>query len=184
MTTNKLAFFIAGFVIGLVISFFVANSQYQAQTAAPSEKGAEAKNEELPPGHPPIESEESKAAISSSKIGPLEAFGAAKSPQKAADKSENTAKSPKAENEYKNIQVLKGLPAGELMTVMKSFSEGLGVDCTYCHVSVGEAFKDEKSTKQVARKMLLMVRDMNKNYPTNGQVTCYTCHRGSAQPAS
>jgi hypothetical protein len=194
MITNKLGLFIGGFIIGLIISFFVANSQYQNKTTAVPASGTEtadnetagtAGNEELPPGHPPVESEAAKAAISSSKTGPLEAFGAPKGTDKS--KGETTASNAATdgmEKVYKNIQVLKGVPAGQLQTIMQSFTEGLGVKCNYCHVSLEEAFKDDKSTKQIARKMLVMTRDINKGYPTSGMVTCFTCHRGSAQPAS
>jgi hypothetical protein len=177
MITNKLALFITGFIIGLIISFFYVNAQYQKQTDLSAKEAAT--KEELPPGHPPVDSEEAKTAISSSKIGPLEAYG------KTSDKKpKEVPKAERAESAYKNIQVLKGLPANEVLTVMQSFSEGLGVKCVYCHVSAEEAAKDDKPTKQTARKMLEMVREINKGYPTGGQVTCYTCHRGSAQPAS
>jgi len=67
---------------------------------------------------------------------------------------------------------------------MKAFTEGLGVNCTYCHVSTEELNKDDKPMKATARKMLEMVRETNAKYPTNGVVTCYTCHRGAAKPVS
>jgi hypothetical protein len=68
---------------------------------------------------------------------------------------------------------------------MQSFSEALGVNCSYCHVSAEAADKDDKPAKEIARKMLTMVREINKGYPTTeGQVTCFTCHRGSIKPAS
>src|SRR5947209_10772877 len=38
------------------------------------------------------------------------------------------------EQVYKNIQVLKGLPAPQLQSTMAGFSQSLGVNCTYCHV--------------------------------------------------
>ncbi|KAF0247589.1 MAG: hypothetical protein FD167_3006, partial [bacterium] len=88
------------------------------------------------------------------------------------------------ESVYKNIQTLKGVPSDQVLTVMKAFTEGLGVNCVYCHVSTEALDKDDKAMKQTARKMLEMVRQMNKTYPTNGQVTCFTCHRGAAKPVS
>ena len=174
---NKLVFFIVGFAIGLVISFFFANSQYQNRTSPAANEAAS--SEDMPPDHPPVDSPEAKAAISKSSMGPLEAFGA----KKAAGEDNDTPSSP-AEKAYKNIQVLKGLPANQVLLVMKSFTEGLGVKCGYCHSSVEAPEKDDKPTKGTARKMLQMVREINKNYPTEGNVTCFTCHRGSAQPSS
>src|SRR5438552_3002449 len=133
MITNKLTLFIGGFIIGLVISFFVANSQYQNQSTA--QPGKESANkEELPPGHPDVNSESSKAAISSSKTGPLEAFGAVKAVDKPEEKKEEN-KAVKMEAAFKNIRILKGFPANQLPIIMQSFTEGLGVKCTYCHVS-------------------------------------------------
>ncbi len=35
-----------------------------------------------------------------------------------------------AETQYRNIQVLKGLPASQLPGVMRSFARGLGVQCS------------------------------------------------------
>src|SRR6267142_2417494 len=42
---------------------------------------------------------------------------------------------------------------------------------------------DTKPTKNVARAMIRMVNDINKN-TFNGKdvVTCYTCHRGNTNP--
>src|SRR5205807_7882009 len=39
---------------------------------------------------------------------------------------------------YKNIQVLKGFPADELIPAMQYFNASLGVDCNYCH-EIGRA---------------------------------------------
>jgi len=88
-----------------------------------------------------------------------------------------------AEQLYKNIQVLKGLPASELEPTMAFISGSLGVKCNYCHVNPFE--KDDKLTKQTARQMIRMVFDLNKG-SFNGEkaVSCYTCHRGKPQPVS
>src|SRR5262249_34305439 len=54
-----------------------------------------------------------------------------------------------AEEVFKNIQLLKGLPAGRLLRVMEiGYSKSLGVDCTHCHV-VDQWEKDDKPTKQI-----------------------------------
>lgn len=89
----------------------------------------------------------------------------------------------------KNIQVLKGLPDSQLFIAMNFMRASLGVSCAYCHVFNGEDKwefeKDDKPTKQVARRMIQMVFDINRT-TFNGEkrVTCYTCHRGGTEPVS
>src|SRR5208282_4209842 len=62
---------------------------------------------------------------------------------------------PPAEQQFKNIQVLKGVPADQLIPAMQFISASLGVECEYCHVK--DAFdKDDKDTKTTARKMMQM----------------------------
>ena len=89
-----------------------------------------------------------------------------------------------AEQVYKNIQTLKGVPAGRWMMLMTMFSKSLGVDCTHCHVQ-GEFEKDDKPAKQTARKMLSMVGSIAREiYKGSTSINCYTCHKGKAQPVS
>jgi hypothetical protein len=53
--------------------------------------------------------------------------------------------------------------------------------CAYCHVE--DRSSDEKKPKQVARRMVTMMRSINATFPDGQQhVTCYTCHRGSTTP--
>jgi photosynthetic reaction center cytochrome c subunit len=87
-----------------------------------------------------------------------------------------------AEQVYKNIQVMKGVPASRLMPAMNRLTQFLGVDCAHCHVP-DALDKDDKPAKQTARKMFEMVRTINATLGSN-RVTCYTCHRGQPQPAS
>lgn len=88
-----------------------------------------------------------------------------------------------AEQQFKNIQVLKGTPANQLVPAMHLIERDLGVDCEFCHVD--DRSSDEKAPKQTARKMMAMVMDINKNsFNGNAQVTCFTCHRGNADPAT
>jgi photosynthetic reaction center cytochrome c subunit len=86
----------------------------------------------------------------------------------------------------KNIKVLKGMPASQLIPVMNFMSVSLGVSCAACHVgSPGkwEFEKDDKEEKDVARKMIQMTMDINKtSFNNRRQVTCNTCHRGSEHP--
>jgi photosynthetic reaction center cytochrome c subunit len=87
-----------------------------------------------------------------------------------------------AEQVYKNIEVLKGVPAGQLIPAMQFITSSLGVECTFCHVE-GHFEKDDKKPKQVAREMMQMVSALNKNnFEGNREVTCYSCHRGAPEP--
>jgi len=89
-----------------------------------------------------------------------------------------------AEQANKNIQVLKGLPNSQLITVMHLMRTSLGVRCDYCHVAEnGKYWMDDKPTKQVARRMIEMTSDINKtNFGGHQVVTCNTCHRGQPKP--
>jgi photosynthetic reaction center cytochrome c subunit len=88
----------------------------------------------------------------------------------------------KAEEQFKNIQVLKGIPADQLIPTMQFITASLGVECDFCHVQ-GAFEKDEKKPKETARKMMGMMFAINAdNFDRNREVTCYTCHRGNAKP--
>jgi photosynthetic reaction center cytochrome c subunit len=86
------------------------------------------------------------------------------------------------EQKYKNIQVLKGLPASQLRPMMNYISASLGVNCAFCHVRTGDQWeyeKDDNNHKKIARRMIQMTMDINKNsFQGKTQVSCYTCHRG------
>ena len=88
----------------------------------------------------------------------------------------------KAEEQFKNIQVLKGAPAEQLIPTMQFISASLGVECEFCHVR--NAFdKDDKKPKQIARKMMEMMFAINKeSFEGHREVTCYSCHRGNQHP--
>jgi hypothetical protein len=89
-----------------------------------------------------------------------------------------------AEQRYKNIQVLKGVPASEWQATMTFIAASLGVNCNYCHVGGGAFEKDDKETKQTARRMIQMMRAINDaNFAGKPVVTCNTCHRGSPIPS-
>ena len=82
---------------------------------------------------------------------------------------------------YKNIQVLKDIPASQLLPAMRYMTTALGVDCDYCHVKQKES--DEKPAKQTARKMMQMLFAINKdNFNSRTEVSCYTCHQGNHEP--
>jgi len=87
-----------------------------------------------------------------------------------------------AEEVYKNIQVLKGVPAEQIPATMQFVAASLGERCTFCHVE-GANEKDDKEHKQTARKMMQMVLAVNKdNFDGRTTITCYTCHRGAESP--
>ncbi|MGA3178618.1 MAG: c-type cytochrome [Candidatus Acidiferrum sp.] len=87
-----------------------------------------------------------------------------------------------AEQQFKNVQVLKGIPADQLIPSMQFITVSLGVECDFCHVEHAMD-KDDKKTKLAARKMITMVLALNQAH-FNGEleVTCYTCHRGAPHP--
>ena len=89
-----------------------------------------------------------------------------------------------ASQEFKNIQILKDAPADQLISAMQFITASLGVECEYCHVE--HAFdKDDKKTKVTARKMMEMMLNINQeNFEGHREVTCFTCHQGSAHPES
>jgi len=87
-----------------------------------------------------------------------------------------------AEQQFKNIKVLKDVPAEQLIPTMQFIAASLGVECEFCHVE-HEMEKDDKKDKQTARKMIEMELAIDKyNFDGDLEVTCYTCHRGSAHP--
>jgi hypothetical protein len=89
-----------------------------------------------------------------------------------------------AEQFYKKIDVLKGIPAEEIHPAMEYITTALGVGCGYCHV-IGHFDQDDKREKHVARSMMAMTLAMNNTvFDGKREVTCYTCHRGVAKAAS
>ncbi len=82
----------------------------------------------------------------------------------------------------KNLQVLSPatLPGSHAELRAGTGRCGLGaVQLLPCR----DRASDEKAEKVTARKMILMVRDINAHFGDGKQhVTCYTCHRGSTMP--
>ncbi|MDT7542142.1 MAG: photosynthetic reaction center cytochrome c subunit [Acidobacteriota bacterium] len=96
-----------------------------------------------------------------------------------------------AEQVYKNIQVLKGMPANQLSDTMDFFNTSLGVRCDFCHArnAAGNGLdftSDAKEEKKAARRMIQMQVEMNSHHLADfggERISCYTCHRGSPDPA-
>src|ERR1051326_3280270 len=90
-----------------------------------------------------------------------------------------------AEEVFKNVQILKGIPVDQFMSTMGFFSASLALNCSDCHVEKSGSdwarYADETARKQMARKMMLMVNSINNtNFGGRQVVTCNTHHRGGA----
>jgi hypothetical protein len=86
-----------------------------------------------------------------------------------------------AEQVYKNIQVLKGLPANQFMAGMHDMSTSLGQECGFCHVE--DMASDANPMKAVARRMITMTQALNRDsFGGQTRVGCDTCHRGATNP--
>lgn len=199
MTKEYVSYGLIGIIAGLVLGFIVANLASPGggsapQTTASTEPKPASVNssnsgQELPPGHPPIDSGQTIPAP------PLPGGASGAPPATAADQAGESTELPsldplpagskeeRAEQKYKNIQLLRGIPSERLTKIMFSFKASLGVDCTYCHIK-DQFEKDDKPAKQTARKMIQLVRDTNAKLGSMTRVTCFTCHRGQTRPAS
>src|ERR1700674_5066286 len=98
-----------------------------------------------------------------------------------------TAKPQMAEDAFKNVQVLRGIPVNQFLETMGFFAASLSLNCTDCHTSESggswEKYADDTPLKNTARRMVLMVNAINKaDFGSKRNVTCYTCHRGSQRP--
>src|ERR1700686_315892 len=86
-----------------------------------------------------------------------------------------------AEQAFKNIQALKGIPVDDFMETMGVMSAALQFDCSDCHANAGTDKVDwaaDTPRKRTARRMVLMVAAINKeNFGGRHMVTCWTCHR-------
>ena len=204
MNKQYVSYGLIGIVAGLILGFFVGNmaapgsagsaTSNSNQTVQSVNSGGGA-NQQLPANHPPITpgetvpapplNEEQMASKQSSPAAPqtsasAPAGGDASLP--LIDPVPAGSSEKRVEQERKNIQVLRGLPADRLMPVMKAFSAALGVNCTYCHVSQEQAEKDDKPAKQRARDMIKMMREVNAKLGGGQKVSCMTCHRGQPRP--
>lgn len=198
MTKEYISYSIVGILIGLFIGFTVANWTWSGP-AGPQQASAGADGQasvnsstpsaELPAGHPPVEpgqtvpapplpagSETASASMPTAPAGESTELPSL-DPLPPGNREERT------EQKYKNIQMLKGLPAERLMSVMFAFKAALGVDCTHCHIK-DQWEKDDRPAKQIARKMITLTRDANAKLGGVGRVTCFTCHRGQVRPPS
>ena len=100
---------------------------------------------------------------------------------------------------YKNLKVLpKNITEKQMDSVMHHFTASLNVKCNFCHVRDTATKKmnfasDENKHKLIARDMMRMTNELNEKYfdhtgqkitlESRLEVTCYTCHHGSTEPA-
>jgi hypothetical protein len=92
-----------------------------------------------------------------------------------------------AEQVFKNVQVLKGIPVDEFMDTMGIFSIALGMSCENCHAANDSKWEnyaaDNSEKKKTARSMVVMMSMINKTFfGGKQQVTCFACHRGGDHP--
>jgi len=87
----------------------------------------------------------------------------------------------------KNLKLLDAKT--DILFVMRSFNEALGVQCTHCHME-GDFAADTNPKKEMARKMIAMARLIDDSFPSSQgvfpdgyhEVDCITCHRGNVKP--
>src|SRR5437867_9682225 len=91
-----------------------------------------------------------------------------------------------ADQVFKNIQALKGIPIDDFMQTMGLMAAALQFDCSDCHVGAGTDKVDwaaDTPRKRMARNMVNMVATINKtNFGGRQMVTCWTCHRNRDKP--
>src|SRR5262245_55047841 len=96
-------------------------------------------------------------------------FGQAQQPKTAAE-------------EFKNIQVLKRVPADQWFDTMAFIAGSLGVTCDHCHSAKFET-DEGNPAKLKAREMMRMVDAINaEHFEGQNVVTCNSCHRGTLKP--
>jgi hypothetical protein len=91
---------------------------------------------------------------------------------------------------FKNVKVLKDMPAGEFVRQMDTlYGRALGYTCANCHV-IGQYDGDTRKNKRNARDMQVMVNYINSVQLANMKeldedythVSCATCHTGNGHP--
>src|SRR5438132_7422321 len=91
-----------------------------------------------------------------------------------------------AEQVFKNVQALKGIPVDDFIQTMGLMTAALQFDCSDCHVGAGTNRVDwaaDTPKKVMARQMVNMVTTLNKsNFGGRQLVTCWTCHRNRDKP--
>src|SRR3981081_1410239 len=92
-----------------------------------------------------------KILLSKCVAGVILASGAVALRAQSAQPSTGVAAPKTTEQVYKNIQVLKGVPADQLIPAMQFITASLGVECEYCH-GPQAMDNDDKKPKKIARR--------------------------------
>src|SRR5436190_12276248 len=132
MSKEYISYGIVGIIAGLILGFIVGNwasptgtaTQQVSTSSEPKAASVNSSNtgQALPPNHPPIDSGQTIPAPPL----PDSTAGASGSTSSAAelpslDPLPASSKEERAEQKYKNIQLLKGIPSDRLMKVMFAF---------------------------------------------------------------
>lgn len=100
----------------------------------------------------------------------------------AASKQEAPKQEKRAAPPPTNLKILKVTTGAQVGQIMRTFTAGLGVQCSYCHIQ-GNFASDDNPKKATARKMIVMMQKINAGFEDGKMhVSCYTCHRGEAEP--
>ena len=104
----------------------------------------------------------------------------------AGTSAQTAAKPQMAEQVFKNIRVLRGIPVDDFIETMGLMAAALQFDCSDCHVGAGTDKVDwaaDTPRKVMARTMVTLVANINKNsFGGRQMVTCWTCHRNRDRP--
>jgi len=105
----------------------------------------------------------------------------------ARGQAPSAPRAPMADEVFRNVQVLTGIPVDQFMGTMGIIASSVGRGCTECHQrdSGGDwaRYAEDTPLKQTARRMMLMVQQINNtNFGGRRVVTCYSCHRGMQRP--
>jgi len=117
------------------------------------------------------------------------AAGVIRAQQPPAAQQSAAPTGPLAPEKYKNIQVLKDVPADQVDLLMRYFTAATGFQCQTCHVrdqatGVFRYEEDTQRAKATARSMIKMVQSVNANRDQFGvNINCATCHQGRNRPA-
>ena len=164
-----------------------AAAEAAAAPAPPARDSSAARPSMPPPGSPGANPPAMRAAMA-----PPDSFAAERDSlmNDVLEKIAGRENAP-AESVFKNIRLLKGVPAARLPRIMNfGFGRSLGVRCRHCHVE-GHWDAEDKPQKQIARDMSEMlhtintellpkIKNLKSEHPT---VNCTTCHRGAVKPA-
>ncbi len=184
MIERKVLYGFTGVALGVLLGFIVADGMgVKARAVAHNIDGSElsfvkSNTAQKFSAHSQIDNEmRSSILLAASQVTPS---GSVPTPPKSG------AEKP-AEQVFKNIQSLKGLPASQLYATMNFMKASLGVKCDHCHVRTADGKwnweSDDKPAKQFTRRMIQLTVESNKiAFGGRTQVSCYTCHRGSTDP--